>query len=455
MPAYTVVKGETLWDIATKNLGSGQRWRELGYSGDPRTLQPGTTLKWGETPAPGTPGGADPAQAGIGNQDPNRPGAMKVPSPSSVTSQDEAKTFINANQQSDAASAASAEEPPTRNSVQSITDQVSEVTSALTGGEKRPERPSYESQYSSLRAEQGIGSLEDKLNELTSAEDALYADLRAKKESETGKPVAMGVIEGRIGELSKQAQSDIDFITRQKNSITNQLKTKYSIVDTLMKYKEQDYTTAAADYDRQFSQAVQTFNLVKGIQAEQKSDAETKTDNARANLQIIANNVASGALDEITPEQKLLINKLELESGLPQGFVEGLRSKNPKADIITTNNWTDASGREYVAVVMRDKDGKLTTTNQYVGQGKAPGSGTKPADWERRLQQKQKITPVIESLAGSDGHISPENWAQARREWVTNSGFSASDFDADFRQYIDPNHPADYEGFEDKRKNFK
>ena len=42
---YAVKSGETLWGIAQRNLGSGSRWRELGYAGDPRRLQIGTTLK--------------------------------------------------------------------------------------------------------------------------------------------------------------------------------------------------------------------------------------------------------------------------------------------------------------------------------------------------------------------------------------------------------------------------
>lgn len=43
--SYTVKRGDTLWDIAQKKLGSGNRWKELmGYSGDPRKLPIGTTL---------------------------------------------------------------------------------------------------------------------------------------------------------------------------------------------------------------------------------------------------------------------------------------------------------------------------------------------------------------------------------------------------------------------------
>lgn len=43
--AYTVQAGDTLFDIAQRRLGSGERWRELqGYYGDPRKMPVGTKV---------------------------------------------------------------------------------------------------------------------------------------------------------------------------------------------------------------------------------------------------------------------------------------------------------------------------------------------------------------------------------------------------------------------------
>ena len=45
---YIVKKGDTLWDLADKRLGSGSRWREIAKLNgvkDPRRLQIGTKLK--------------------------------------------------------------------------------------------------------------------------------------------------------------------------------------------------------------------------------------------------------------------------------------------------------------------------------------------------------------------------------------------------------------------------
>jgi len=51
---YIVKGGDTLWDISARTLGSGHRWRELGYTGDPRKLQIGTRLNVPGTEAPQT-----------------------------------------------------------------------------------------------------------------------------------------------------------------------------------------------------------------------------------------------------------------------------------------------------------------------------------------------------------------------------------------------------------------
>ena len=45
---YVVIYGDTYWNIATKQLGNGQRWREirdLNAGLDPKKLRPGTKLR--------------------------------------------------------------------------------------------------------------------------------------------------------------------------------------------------------------------------------------------------------------------------------------------------------------------------------------------------------------------------------------------------------------------------
>jgi hypothetical protein len=59
MAQYIVKSGDTLWSIAQRILGNGARWKELGFTGDPRKMPVGTVLNVG-----GGGGGAAAAPAG-------------------------------------------------------------------------------------------------------------------------------------------------------------------------------------------------------------------------------------------------------------------------------------------------------------------------------------------------------------------------------------------------------
>lgn len=52
MAQYVVKKGDNLYTIAQRLLGDGNRWKELGYTGDPKKLQAGTVLNYGGGAAP-------------------------------------------------------------------------------------------------------------------------------------------------------------------------------------------------------------------------------------------------------------------------------------------------------------------------------------------------------------------------------------------------------------------
>ena len=69
MAQYVVRRGDTLWDIAQRVLGSGSRWRELGYTGDPRQLRAGITLNYGGGGGGQQQAQGQPAQA-QGTEDP-------------------------------------------------------------------------------------------------------------------------------------------------------------------------------------------------------------------------------------------------------------------------------------------------------------------------------------------------------------------------------------------------
>lgn len=360
-------------------------------------------------------------------------------SAAAVTDLNSAGAYINANQKDDQAAAAKSSDVPVRSSTQSYEDIFASLQKTLTGGlGNKPTAPNFENTYNSLVGQYGISDLENNLNDLTNQENELRAQFRQQKATEEGKPVAMNVIEGRVGEEERAANERLDAVLRQKDYVTNQLKTKYDVVNNIMNLKKLDYQTASDEYNTSFSQNLQMFNTVKGIADSQKSDLEREQDNARANTQIIYNAIQSGGLkiSDISDDQKLAITKQEMQAGLPVGFYESLQSKNPKADIVTSTS-RESGGSKYVDVIMRNPDGSLTTQSMRVGSVDAP-QGSKPTEAETTKSNAQKVASQLAGRAGSDGYVAPEDYKTARRAWV-NAGYSADDFDSRFaKTYVNP-----------------
>lgn len=359
--------------------------------------------------------------------------------PTAVKDINSANSYINANQETDKAAASKSSEVPVRSSTQSYEEIFSNLQKTLTGGlGTKPTAPSFESTYQSELSKSGISDLETNLNDLTNQENELRAQFRVQKANEEGKPVAMNVIEGRVSEEERAANERLDTVLRQKDYITNQLKTKYDVVNNIMNLKKLDYTTATDQYNTAFSQNLQMFNTVKGIADDQKTDAEREQDNARANAQIIYNSIKEGGLkvSEISPDQKLSITKMEMQAGLPVGFYETLQSKNPKADIVTSTS-RESNGAKYVDIIMRNEDGSLSTKSMYVGATDKP-QGTKPTEAETTKSNAKKVASQLAGRAGDDGYVAPEDYKTARKAWV-NAGYDATDFDTRFaKTYANP-----------------
>lgn len=358
--------------------------------------------------------------------------------PTAVTDIGSATSYINANQEDDKAKASKSSDVPVRSSSQSYADIFANLQKTITSGMSKPQAPSFENTYNSLVGQYGISDLEASLNDLTNQENEVRAQFRVNKNAEEGKPVAMNVIEGRVGEQEKAANERLDAVLREKDYITNQLKTKYDVVNNIMNLKKLDYQTASDEYNNSFSQNLQLFNTVKGIADSEKSDLEREQDNARANAQIIYNSIKEGGLnvDDIGDDQKLSITKMEMQAGLPVGFYASLQSKNPKADIVTSTT-RESGGSKYVDVIMRNQDGSLSTQTMRVGSVDAGGSG-KPTEAETIRADAKKVATQLAGRTGADGHVSPDDYKTARRAWV-NAGYSADDFDSRFaKTYVNP-----------------
>jgi hypothetical protein len=246
-------------------------------------------------------------------------------------------------------------EVPTRDALEgdNVTDIYSGLQDLLTGGADKPNAPSFEALYGDYREAFNLDDLESQAEELSAQEEDLVTQKRISVDSELGKPVAMNVIQGRVGEQERNFNERIDVISRQKNRISNQIKNAYDTIDTIMKYKKMDYDMAKDDYDKQFSQNLQMFNSAQGY-------IDKNTDNARANAQILINELQQAGVmpDSLSTETISTLTKLGLQSGLGANFYIDVLSQSTKP-VLTHVTSKDKST---VTVIYKDGSTKMFST---------------------------------------------------------------------------------------------
>lgn len=191
-----------------------------------------------------------------------------------------------------------------------------------------PDTVDWSDMYDDWRADLGVTDLENSLNTLN---DQLQMEQDITEErtlDAEGKPVAMGVISGRVGEIERQQNTRIRSITRQIDSITNQLNTAYNVINTYMQFERMEYQDAVEKYNTEFNRNLKIYELTSAEMDKQQAMA-------RANLQLYMNAITSGNMSygSLSSSQKATISKLEAQSGLPIGFMSNIKM-SPKDSIL-------------------------------------------------------------------------------------------------------------------------
>jgi hypothetical protein len=255
-------------------------------------------------------------------------------------------------------------------------------------------------EFTQLREQQGLGDLETNLNDLKAQQKAEYAQLQTNKAAEFGKPVAMNVIAGRVSEQERTATERLDAIQRQISYVSDQLTTGYNLINTIMGFENLDYQDAVTKYNTEFQKNLSTIQIVQGIAKDTVTIAQQQQQQATANLQIYANAISSGNLDPSTlsSDQKTQLAKLEVQSGLPVGFISSLQMST-KDKIISTS-----TSNGVTSVVMADAQGNLTI--KKVG---TPTSST-PANTQALKDLKADVSGgiTLDAAIKKYGTLSPD-----------------------------------------------
>jgi len=233
--------------------------------------------------------------------------------------------------------------PETR---QSIVDQ-------LTPSAEKPTPLNRVEEYDAMREKYGVAKLETDLTNLKSELEGIHAQKRERISSAEGSPVAMGVIAGRVGEVERQETFRIDAINRQISTQVDQLNSSYNVISTYMNYKGLDYQDSVAAYNTEFNQKLQIYQLVDKEMDEQRATA-------RANLTLYANALTSGNMlyGNLSKDQKVAVNKMEIQSGLPVGFLGNLKMSAKDQLFHTSTDGTQAT--------FMTADGKFKTVSTGV-----------------------------------------------------------------------------------------
>lgn len=317
--------------------------------------------------------------------------------------------------------------------VQSLTDIANEVKGIANLPTEVPKAPNLLETYQTQRTNLGLDLLEADIRDLTAQEDALVAENRVRTNAQLDKPQALGVIAGRVGEVERQTNERLDVIGRAKSRKIEEYKAGLTNIQTIMDLTQQDYVNAKQSYDTQFEQSMSMLNMVRGIQNDQKTDVQRAIDNSRANLQIFMNTITKGNLSysSLSNEQKMQINKLEVQAGLPVGFMSNLKI-DPGADILFTS-----SNEGVTQVGIRQPDGSVKVESYGT---KNP---TKLTESEKESALVSKYASLLANTVVKEGnqaygHVSPASFRSAMAKYQSEGG-TVKSFTDNFSQYADPN----------------
>ena len=361
--------------------------------------------------------------------------------PSNVGGGD-ASSFINSRQGQDIQQASALDQPEERgkSTMSSIISAFQDFTGkdSIVPSYSLPDLPNFEKTFQDLRSQYGIDSLEERVNNLDAEEEDLRAQLRVNTNTEIGKPVALNVIEGRVGEQERNFMERIDYVSRQKARAVNELSAANDSIENIMNFRKMDYDSAKSRYDSEFSQNIQLFNTIKGLAEFELNDENRIADNARANLQIIYNSIKDGGGDLTTIDDAMVtkINKLEVQAGLPQGFYKNIAAQKPESEILSTTTRT-TGGVKYADVLYRNSDGSITTQAVRLGSAGSEGSNELSSTELTRAARSDTFS-LLNPRRGSDGYVAPEDYIAVRNSWMQ-QGLSRKDFDESFgTEFVNP-----------------
>jgi len=162
------------------------------------------------------------------------------------------------------------------------------------------------------------------------------------------------------------------------------------------------------------------------------------------NLSRLNTLISSGALLNATGSD---LAEIALSTGLTTTMVKSIQDKMKSDQIqpqVITN--TDNNGKVTVSVI-DSRTGEVISQNSLgnIGGANTSGGGGNQykAGTPTYISAVNAMTQDLQTVMGEDKRVSPNDYTGYRQEWVQ-AGFDPSDFDANFKGFINPTHAQDY-----------
>lgn len=279
-----------------------------------------------------------------------------------------------------------------------------------------------------LREQFKVGDLETLVQDLKAQEDEIVAQNRILTSGERNKPVPTNVIEGRVSEEERAANERLDAIGRQKARAVDELNTDYAIINQYMTNIGLDYNDAVTRYDSEFQKNLSIYNTVTAREDKVRDAFESDRAAASANLTTMVNLIKSGNMDisSLSTDDRILLTKLEVQAGLPVGFMSSIKMDANANILFTTSN------EGITQIGFRNSDGSISVKSY----------GTKTSSSKESMQSE--MSSFLSGYTGNDGYVDGNTYTYARQKWV-DAGGNPDDFDKIFRVYRNPKNEGQYQ----------
>ena len=313
-----------------------------------------------------------------------------------------------------------------------------------------PEPPKLTDLYTQLSESTGLNNITERLTALKNERATVEDRLRSRMSYIEGQQVSMDVIGGQTSEVQRQEQQNLQYINSAIQVTVEEQQGALSYIQTYVTLTGQDYQNALNHYTTVFDtkmKAIQMINDAKQVEWSQEMEIiKWEQGVASAQLSMYADMIAAGTmfLGNMSDEQKIEIGRLEVQAGLPLGFLSKVQI-DPSKRIQSISQRQGSDGYMYSDVVKIDpQTGALTVDSIKLGKFYvAPRSAPSVSYSDKKAMtldaNASKIEKGLSASTGSDGKVSPSTYRSAKSAWVQDGG-SSEDFDNRFGNYVNTNY---------------